>query len=171
MKRVLIVIAQEGYQDQEFAGTRDGLVQAGFDPVVASIQKGMCVGKFGGTQEASIALQDVHIDDYDRVAFIGGPGAKALAMHPDAIRIAQAFVNAGKPVGAICIAPTILAAAGVLVGKRATVWNNDGVPAQMLAERGATYVAEPVVQDGRIMTADGPQSAEAFGTAFAAMPS
>ncbi len=169
MKRALIVLAQDGYQDQELAGTRDGLVRAGFEPVLASVQIGVCVGKFGGTEQAAVALQDVRVDDYDRIAFIGGPGAKALAMQPDAIRIAQAFVAAGKPVGAICIAPTILAAAGVLTGKRATVWNNDGVPAQMLAERGATYVDEAVVQDGRIITADGPQSADAFGIALAAM--
>ncbi len=65
--------------------------------------------------------------------------------------------------GAICIAPTILAYAGVLEGKKATVWNQDGKQAEILTKNGAEFVDELVVVDGKIVTANGPPAAEAFG--------
>src|SRR3989338_4719871 len=108
-KKALIIIAQEGFQDKELEGTRNGLEAAGFSITLASVKRGECRGKFGSTEQAVIALKDVNVSDYDRIAYIGGPGAGALKDDPDALRIAQETVKTGKPLGAICIAPTILA--------------------------------------------------------------
>ena len=62
----------------------------------------------------------------------------------------------------------MLARAGVLAGKRATAY-----PAQSaiieLKRGGATYVVEPVVRDGTIVTASGPEAAAAFGAALATL--
>src|SRR3989338_2226160 len=120
MKKALIIIAQQGYQDIELEGTRKGLLDAGFEVVLASTTPGVCTGKYGGTEQAAVAMKDVNVADYDRVAFIGGPGAFALRDNTDAWAVARATVAAGKPLRAICIAPMILAAAGVLQGKKAT---------------------------------------------------
>ncbi|MDB4978718.1 MAG: protease [Candidatus Peribacteria bacterium] len=168
-KRALIIIAQNGYQDLELKGTRDGLMAAGFTIVLASKEAGVCTGKLGGTEESAVALRDVNTADYDRVAFIGGPGARELTDDSEAHRVAHAVVEAGKPLGAICIAPTILASAGILNGKKATVWNEDSYQSGYLESLGAFYVDQPVVIDGIIITADGPDSAEEFGTSFATM--
>lgn len=168
-RNALLIIAQTGYQDHELAGTRDALVVAGFAVVLASEAAGPCTGKFGGSEEASVALRDVHIDDYDRIAFIGGPGAVALAQDPEALRIAREAAASGRPFGAICIAPTILAAAGVLQGKRATVWNEDDEQETVLTAAGATSTGEAVTIDGMLVTANGPKAAKAFGQALAAL--
>lgn len=166
-KTALLIIAQHGYQDHELVGTRDGLTGVGFDVVLASSAAGACTGKFGGVEQAAIALKDVQAGDYDRIAFIGGPGAAAYAKDTEALRIAREAVGAGKPLGAICIAPTVLAAAGVLQGKRATVWNEDDAQEAVLTAAGAMYTGEPVTIDGMLVTGNGPKAAEAFGKAFA----
>ena len=114
-----------------------------------------------------MALRDVDVSDYDRVAFIGGSGAGALASDSDALHLAQETARAGKPLGAICIAPTILAKARVLSGKKATVWDSGGEQAALLEKYGAEYTGELVTVDGLIVTANGPLAAEEFGKTLA----
>ncbi len=169
MKNALLIIAQTGYQDVELDGTRKSLKEAGFDITLASIKAGPCEGKFGGEETASVALKDVDVGDYDRVAFIGGPGANNLWQNKDAQRIAQEAAEAGKPLGAICIAPKILAVAGVLDGKKATMWNEDGDQAGFLALHNVEYTGEDLTVDGLIVTANGPKAAGKFGKALAAL--
>lgn len=166
-KKALVIIAQEGYQDIELAGTREGLIQGGYAIVIASSTRGSCRGKLGRTETAAIALSQVKTDDYDLVVFIGGPGAAALADDLQAQRIAREAVKLGKRLGAICIAPTILAKAGVLQGKKATVWDSSGEQANLLRKCGATYTREPVTVDGDIVTANGPAAAQEFGRVLA----
>lgn len=169
MKKALLVIAQKGYQDVELKGTRDGLLAAGFSVVLCSSEAGECIGKYDGRETAEIAMKDVELSEYDRVAFIGGPGAFALADDSDALTLARAVEKAKKPLGAICIAPTILAAAGVLRGKKATVATPSEEQVPFLESKGATYTGQPVTVDGLIVTANGPAAAEEFGKVFAAI--
>lgn len=169
MRKALLVIAQQGFQDKEYAGTRMALEQAGFSVIVASKEQGVCTGKFGGTVMADVAMRDVVLRDLDRVAFIGGPGAAALASDADALKLAVETYRTGMPLGAICIAPIILLKAGVLEGKRATVWDEDGTQSQQLEERGVLFSGENVTVDGTIVTGNGPQATEEFGKTFAAM--
>lgn len=168
MKRVLIILAQEGYQDHEYTGTRAGL-EDNFEIVIASEEEGICHGKLGGTETATLALKDVVVTDFDRIAFIGGPGAAELASNPEALRIAHQTVQEARKLGAICIAPTILAKAHVLKGKRATVWNGDGQQQAILEQYGAEYTGEQVTVDGDIVTGNGPEAAEEFGKTLAAL--
>lgn len=166
----LLIIAPNGYQDKELDETRRELVQAGFDVVLASSEAGTCTGKFGGTEEATVALRDVDVLEYDRIAFIGGPGAEAFAQDSDALRVAREAAVSGKPFGAICIAPTILAAAGVLRGKQVTVWDDGrGTQIREIERAGAIFVDVPVVRDGTIVTGNGPAAAEEFGKVLAKM--
>lgn len=170
MKPVLLIIAQSGYQDLELAGSRQGLAESGLSVVLASVAAGPCLGKFGGQETAAVALKDVDVGDYDRIAFIGGPGAAALKAEPHALRVAREAFAAGMPLGAICIAPTILGAAGVLQGKRATVWEGGhGEERAELQKRGAIPTEEMVTIDGMVVTANGPDAALAFGQALAAL--
>jgi protease I len=170
MKTALLVIAQNGYQDVELAGTQNALLAAGFEVTLASKEEGPCIGKFGGTEEALLAMRDVDPLAYDVVAFIGGPGAHALADDPEAVVLAKTRADGGKLLGAICVAPTILAAAGVLEGRNATVWDDGtGTQERFLIDRGASYTGETVTVDGRIVTANGPDAAEDFGRTLAEM--
>jgi protease I len=168
-RTALIIIAQESYQDQELAGTKDALVAAGFTVVLGSTDAGTCTGKFGGTQQATLSLREIDVSQFDRIAFMGGPGAGELKDNPEGLRIARETVAHKLPLGAICIAPTILAAAGVLQGRMATVWNNDKLQQPFLESHGATYTGEAVTIDGLIITGNGPAAAEEFGQVFAGL--
>lgn len=167
MQTALLIIAFEGFQDHEYTGTRKGLVDGGFKITVASTEVGTCTGKFGEIVESTIALEDVDVTNYDRIAFIGGPGAFALASNPEALRIANEAYREEVPLGAICIAPTILAKAQVLSGKNATVWNGDGQQQNLLETYGATYTGETVTVDGIVVTGNGPEAADEFGKTLA----
>ncbi|MEW5897136.1 MAG: DJ-1/PfpI family protein [Nanoarchaeota archaeon] len=163
--RALFIVAQDGYQDYEYGAPKSILEKAGIQVITASKKAGICKGKLGGTTKAEISLSEVNVSEYDAVVFVGGPGAVVYQHDAQAHLIAQEAVKEGKVLAAICIAPAILAYAGVLKGKKATVWNEDGGQKDVLEKNGAKYVAESVVTDGRIVTASGPPAAEQFGKA------
>lgn len=168
--KALLIIAQNGFQDVELKGVRDGLLAAGFSVVLSSTETGSCTGKFGSVETATVAIRGVRVSDYDRIAFIGGPGAAELADNPNATALARAVAKAGIPFGAICIAPTIFAKAGVLRGRKATVWDDGaGTQVNMLKAAGADFTGEPVTVHGLLVTGNGPDAAVEFGKVFAAL--
>ena len=171
-RQALVIIAQQGYQDAELAGTLEGLKASGYDYSIVSKRAGPCKGKLGGEVEAKHSLSEALQvwPGFDRVAFIGGPGAHGYAKDPEALQLAKVFTQANKVVGAICVAPTILAAAGVLHGKKATVFTSDSnkEDAVFLRNHGVNYMDNrDVVVDGKFITAVGPSAAKEFGAAFA----
>ena len=118
MARVLFVIAKKDFQDVEFADTKAVLESVGHDVVIASTEPGLCKGAFGAEAVASLTLNDARedFDSFDAVVFIGGAGAHDLKDDKDALALAAGAANTGKVLAAICIAPTVLAAAGVVAG-------------------------------------------------------
>jgi protease I len=78
---------------------------------------------------------------------------------PVAQNIAKEAVRENKILAAICIAPVILANAGVLRNKKATVFPSEK---ETLINAGAQYTGKDVEVDGNIITASGPQAAEKF---------
>jgi protease I len=78
----------------------------------------------------------------------------------DALRLAREADEGAKVLGAICLAPVILANAGVLRNRRATV---AGTEARTIEAAGATYTGPGVTVDENIVTANGPKSSTAFG--------
>lgn len=166
VKRVLMVIAPERFRDEELFHTRAELEKAGAKVVLASTRKAPCSGMLGGTANPDAHIDTVKAEEYDAVVFVGGGGAEVYFGDVRAHKLAQDATRLGKTVGAICIAPSILANAGLLRGKRATVWEGAKY-VQLLRNGGAVYTGEPVTQDGRIITANGPGAARDFGRALA----
>ncbi|MDD4628184.1 MAG: DJ-1/PfpI family protein [Candidatus Peribacteraceae bacterium] len=161
-KKALIIIAQQGYQDLEYEGVKEQLERAGIAIVVASAAGGMCKGKLGGSAGGTVALSGIRVRDFDAILFIGGPGAETYSRHPEALRIAHEAAAASMPLGAICIAPLILAKAQALDGRRATVWDSGGEQAAIIQKYGATYTGDQVTRDGLIVTGNGPEATEEF---------
>lgn len=161
--KALFIIAQTGYQDLEYGIPKQILEKAGIEVVTASKKAGICTGGLGGTATATISIDEVDVADYDAIVFIGGPGAVSYQHDVEAHLTAQEAITEEKVLAAICIAPTILAYAGVLEGKKATVWNNDGKQQKLLEKEGAIFTGEKVTVDGKIITANGPAAAEEFG--------
>lgn len=159
-KKALMLIAADKFQDDEFAVPKGILEKNGVRVTVASTTLSEITGMNGAKAKADILLSSVNVDDYDAVVFVGGSGAVQYLDDASAHRLAQDAVSKGKIVGAICIAPRILANAGVLNGKKATVYPTEG---EKLSACGVDYTGEGVEKDGNIITADGPGSAVPFG--------
>ena len=164
-KKVLMIIAFQNFKDEEYFVPKEILAKAGVSVLTASTKKGTALGAAGGEAEVVLSLSEVKAGDFDGAVFIGGPGAAVLIDNTECHRIAQEAVAAGKILGAICIAPAILAKAGVLQGKQATVWSSalDKSAVEILRNNGAIYQDEKVVVDGKIITANGPAAAHEFG--------
>ena len=158
-KKVLLVVPQQGYQDQELAETKRALELAGVSVLVASTRQGPLVGTFGGQVKADLLVNQVNLSDYGAIVFIGGPGAIDYFNNPSALTLARQASDQRKVVAAIGTAPTILANAGVLKGVRATGF----LPEQERIQRGgAVYTGNPVEKDGLTITATGALAAPLF---------
>jgi len=112
-----------------------------------------------------LLVSEVNPAEFDGVVFVGGPGCLKHLDNEDSYRLAKETLSEGKILAAICISPVILAKAGVLEGKKATVWSSplEKKPIETLKENGATYQEENVVTDENIITANGPAAAQEFG--------
>lgn len=164
MKTVLMVIAPETFRDEEYAHPKEVLEGRGARVVTASVKPGTCTGKNGMTAEAQIAVAEADALDYDAVVFVGGAGAKVFFDDPFAHALARAARDEKRVLGAICIAPSILARAGLLKGWPATAFETQR---DDLEAHGAIWTGEPVTVEGHVITANGPEAARDFGVALA----
>lgn len=159
-----MVIAQSAFRDEEYAHPREVFERYGAHVTTASVGTGPCKGRFGLEVHADIALEDADPDMYDAVVFVGGGGSEVFFDDEIAHDVARGAFESGRTVAAICIAPSILAHAGLLDGKRATAF-----PSRQddLIQHGALWTGDPVTVDGTIVTGNGPESAYDFGEAVA----
>jgi len=166
-KKILLIIAPKDFRDEELFVTKEVLDGKGYQTEIASLKKEVIKGMLGGEAKPDLTLDEaaLRLKDYSAVVFIGGSGAMTYFENDLALEIAKTAHKEGKVVAAICIAPIILANAGILEGKEATVFN--GKYADMLKSKGAKYKNEEVVVDGKVVTANGPNAARKFGETIA----
>jgi protease I len=160
MSDVVMIIAPKMFRDEEYAEPKRVLEARGARVVTASLARGKCIGKLGMIAEAEVSLSEAADRQWDAVVFIGGGGSEVFFDEPIAHGLARETLDRGAVVGAICIAPSTLAHADLLHGVKATAF-----PSQRsdLIHHGARWDAGPVVVDGRIVTANGPDAAQRFG--------
>lgn len=159
MARVLIPLAQ-GCEELEAVTIIDLLVRAGAEVTTAGLTPGPVKASRGVTllpdTDLDLALQT----DYDLVVLPGGmPGAQHLEDDPRIRQLLQTMHTDGKYLAAICAAPKVLAAAGLLDGRRLTSY--PGFLDQHTPP-GAQYLSDAVVQDANIITSRGPGTAMDF---------
>lgn len=139
----------------------DLLRRAGAEVVLASLEGDRLVtGRCGVTVQADTALAEVAGENFDLLVLPGGPGVRAVRADGRAAKLAQAHLGAGKAVAAICAAPTVLADAGLLAGRRYTAHFSvhEELPLALAGER--------VVEDGPVITSRGAGTALDFGLAL-----
>jgi protease I len=163
--KALLIIAPKDFRDEELFHTKEVLEKAGIKTEIASLRKGEATGMLGGRVSVDLTIDRVKVEDYDAVIFVGGSGSSVYFKNERALTIAREAFSLGKVVAAICIAPVILANAGVLKGKKATVWNGEFL--KMLEAGGAKHTGRNVEIDGKIVTANGPHAAKDFGKKIA----
>ncbi len=164
MKKILFIIAFKNFRDEEYFIPKGVFEREGFQTKTVSTKRGVALGLFGGEAEVDLVADEVKAKEFDVVVFVGGPGTLEYLDNESFYRIAREAKKENILLGAICIAPMILANAGVLREKKATVWTSqmDKKAISILKEGEALYQNKDVVCDGRIITASGPEVAEKF---------
>lgn len=167
-KKIAMIIAFRDFRDEEYFIPKEILEKAGAEIKTASTEKGTAIGADGGEANIDFLIEEINPANFDAIIFVGGPGALRYLDNEKSYQLAQQTLRADRILSAICIAPAILAKAGVLQGKKATVWSSplDKSAVKILKEKGAIYQSESVVVDGKIVTADGPGAAKDFAQAI-----
>jgi len=152
--KALVPLA-EGFEELEAVTIIDVLRRAGVEVTVAALASSPVTGSHAIQIAADTTLDAVDARSFDAVVLPGGPAAKRLRDDARVLEIVRAAAASGKLVAALCAAPIALEAAGVLAGKRATVYPGNALPSAELVE-------ERVVIDGNIVTSRGPGTALEF---------
>jgi protein deglycase len=161
--RVLVPLAP-GFEELEAITIVDLLRRAEIEVVTAALGPNPVVGSHDIAVRADRALDDVTGEDFEMVCLPGGmPGAKHLREDPRVLDLLRRHAARRAYTAAICAAPSALAAAGLLAGRRATSF-----PGFLDASSGAALSEQPVVVDGTIVTSRGPGTALDFALALIA---
>lgn len=162
--KAVMIIAEKNFRDEELQKPKEILEKYGAKMIIASSKIDVVIGMLGMNVKPDILISEIKVEEYDAIIFVGGSGASQYWNDPIAHSIAKEAIKKDKILCAICIAPVTLANAGVLNGKKATVWPSE---AERIKNMGAIYTGANVEIDGKIITANGPAAAEEFGEAIA----
>lgn len=168
-KKVVFVVANEGYQPVEYAVPKKLLEQAGITVLTASDASAPAIAKDGSTTPVELLVQNIPVNDIDGLFIVGGPGAMDHLNTPAMHKIIKEAQEQKIALGAICVSPRILAEAGALRDKQATGWNGDNELHGIFKKYGVHYKAQDVVRDENMLTATGPDAAREYGEQIISM--
>ncbi len=162
-KNVAVLVA-DGFEQVELTEPRKALEAAGAKTRIVSPAEGKVKGwehtKWGEELPVDVPLRQAKPEEYDALLLPGGVmNPDKLRMNPDAVRFVKHFVDAGKPIAAICHGPWTLIEAGAVRGRKMTSWPS---LATDLRNAGASWVDQEVVHDGPLVTSRKPDDIPAF---------
>lgn len=173
-KKIAFLVAPEGVEQVELTEPWAVVEKGGGQPVMVVGGDDKTVQGFnhldrGDTFEADLPVSRAGVEDYDGLVLPGGvANPDFLRTQPEAVAFVKGFVEAGKPVAAICHAPWTLVEADAVRGRRITSWPSLQTD---LRNAGADWVDEQVVVDtqgpGPLVSSRNPGDLPAFGQAIA----
>lgn len=161
-KNVLMVVAPKDFEDIELYAPKTLLELNGANVTVASTSS-TALGLNGSTYTTDIMIANAKAKDYDAIVIVGGTGVIGTLWEDQDLRNLVKDANKQKKIiAAICAAPPVLARAGILKDKKATMFPwSDGI--KELTNNGVKYVDKEVVVSGNIVTGRNPDASVAFG--------
>jgi 4-methyl-5(b-hydroxyethyl)-thiazole monophosphate biosynthesis len=162
--RVLVPLA-EGFEEIEAVTIIDVLRRAGCEVLTAGLAPGIVRGAHGVGIEADVPLAAVASAGFDLIVCPGGmPGTRRLMAHEPLLAMLRAAIAGERRVAAICAAPLVLNAAGLLEQRRWT--SHPAVRAEIGV--GACDPKAPLVRAGLVTTSQGVGTALRFALDLAA---
>lgn len=166
----ILIMATDGFEESELFGPRQRLLEKGAEVKLASPSlkpiQATVHDDPGRTIRPDLTIADANVADFDALVLPGGViNPDALRTDERAVALVRAFVDAGKPVAAICHGPWLLVEADALRGRRATGWRSILTD---LCNAGAYVSNQRVVRDGQLVTAQAPKDEAAFTDAIVA---
>lgn len=157
----IAVIIEDMFEDSEYTEPVQAFKDAGHETVNVGIEKGREVkGKKQGTVvKVDEAAKDVKAEIFDALLIPGGYSPDRLRAYDEPVKFVKEFMDAQKPVFAICHGPQILITARSLRGRKATCYKS---LVQDVINAGAEYSDEDVLVDGNLVTSRQPSDLPAF---------
>jgi protease I len=169
----VLVLAERGFNVQEAWAPWVALTAAGYDLEIASTRSGTVSAALDGTpsERDLVATRTIAGADPAGYALVFVPGGHSpgfLEQDPDAVGIVRAQAASGRPLALICHGPRLLIAAGA--ARDQVITSLHTVPDEM-AERWrerayGTWIDEPVVVDGPLITSRSPIDVTPFSAAM-----
>ncbi|MBT0772748.1 type 1 glutamine amidotransferase [Kineosporia sp. J2-2] len=173
-KKIAFLVADEGVEQIELTDPWQAVQKEGGRPVLVVGSDSPTVQGFNhldkaDTFDADLSVDRAGVEDYDGLVLPGGvANPDALRTNPQAVTFVKAFLDAGKPVAAICHAPWTLIEADAVRGRTLTSWPSLRTD---LGNAGAQWVDQEVVVDtkgpGPLITSRRPDDLPAFSKALA----
>jgi protease I len=162
------ILATDGVELSELQEPKRALEVAGARTHVISPKEGRIRSwsskDWGDEIAIDVELSAVKAEEYDALLLPGGTlNADALRLEPQAIKFVKAFVEARKPIGAICHAPWLLVEADVLDDRKLTSW---GSLKTDIRNAGGDWIDREVVVDRNLVTSRKPDDIPAFNRAL-----
>lgn len=162
MANHILFLMADGFEESEVVVPFDILLRGQVQASLASISGKLLVsGAHGLNVIADMLLSEVDTSLFSGIFVPGGSrGVENLRNSAAVLKLVRTFRDSGKWVAAICAGPTVLAAADILQDKEVT-----GYPSTEgeLQNKCGAYSKDRVVVDGKVVTSQGPGTAEEFG--------
>ena len=161
MGKKVAVVMTDLFEDTEYTSPAKAFKDAGHEVSVIEKEKGKTItGKHGEKVQVDASIDDVKPEDFDALLIPGGFSPDLLRDHDRFVTFAKAFMDAKKPVFAICHGPQLLITAKSLEGRKATGYKSIRVDMEYA---GADYVDQEVVVCGnQLVTSRVPDDLPAF---------
>jgi protease I len=157
--QLLVVLPEKDYDEVEYAEVLRACKEAKIKVVNGCVSKGPCYGEIKGKIKPDVILDEVLMDHYHGLMFIGGLGTRDLFNNILCHKLIREALQLGKIVSAIDFGPIILARAEVLNNRKATIHPTEE---RHFSATGVQYLNQPVVIDGNIITARDKNAAPEF---------
>ena len=160
----IAVLATDGFEQIELTQPVEALKAAGAEVEIVSPKSGSIQGfkhhDKGDQTQVDRTLEQASSGDYDGLVLPGGViNPDALRLEEGAISFIRDFVQASKPIAAICHGPWTLIDAGAVDGRKMTSWPSLKTD---LTNAGAEWVDQEVVVDDGLVTSRNPDDLPAF---------
>lgn len=148
-QKKVVILVEKDFEDIELLYPYYRLIEEGYKVDLAGPSADVFQGKHGYPVRANVTFDDLKPENYEAVIIPGGKAPEYIRMRKEAVEFVKKMNNAGKLVATICHGPQVLISAGVLNGRKITC-----VPSirDDVVNAGATYVDEPVVADGNLVS-------------------
>jgi protease I len=158
------IITENGFEEIELTNPKKALEEAGVTVHIVSPQKDKVKAwdhdHWSGELPVDVQVADANVEDYDMLIIPGGViNPDKMRTEVDAISFVQQFLEAGKPVAAICHGPQLLIETGMISGRKMTSYHSIKTD---LINAGAIWEDKEVVVDNGLVTSRSPKDLEAF---------
>ena len=163
--RRVAFVATDGFEASELYEPLEALRGAGAEVKILSVRGASSIrawdeGDWGDTLPVDGTVDDQDVKDFDALVLPGGVmNPDKLRMNDEAVAFVRGFIEAGKPVAAICHGPWLIVEADAARGRTMTSYPSLRTD---IENAGGDWIDEEVVVDSGLVTSRGPDDLDAF---------